>query len=199
MRSALLLLVLAASPAAAQQTTLVYRLGKDTSAIEQFTHQNNRIAGTMVQRAGPAVSVVRYEMTYGNDGRPTSARIARTQPDGSPMQGQPNEVRFRAFPDSIVRETVRGDSVARQSFAVRGATIAFPIFVYGPTEVLAAIRKRGPADSIPALGLAGNPGWVGLEVAGGDTLCMRGAPYPMRLMFDSNNRLMLMDGGMSTN
>ena len=199
MRSALLLLVLAATPAAAQQTTLVYRLGKDTSAIEQFTHQNNRIAGTMVQRAGPAVSVVRYEMTYGNDGRPTSARIARTQPDGSPMQGQPNEVRFRAFPDSIVRETVRGDSVARQSFAVRGATIAFPIFVYGPTEVLAAIRKRGPADSIPALGLAGNPGWVGLEVAGGDTLRMRGAPYPMRLMFDSNNRLMLMDGGMTTN
>ena len=199
MRPALLLLILAASPATAQQTTLVYRLGKDTSAIEQYTHQNNRIAGTMVQRAGPAVSVVRYEMTYGNDGRPTSARIARMQPDGSPMQGQPNEVRFRAFPDSIIRETVRGDSVARQSFAVRGATIAFPVYVYGPTEVLAAMRKRGTADSIPALGLAGNPGWVGLEVAGGDTLRMRGAPYPMRLMFDGNNRLMLMDGGMTTN
>ena len=199
MRQALLLLVLAASPAVAQQTTLVYRLGKDTSAIEQYTHQNSRIAGTMVQRAGPAVSVVRYEMTYGNDGRPMSARIARSQPDGSPVQGQPNEVRFRAFPDSIVRETVRGDSVARQSFAVRGATIEFPIFVYGPTEVLSAIRKRGSADSIPALGLAGNPGWIGLEVAGGDTLRMRGAPYPMRLMFDGSNRLMLMDGGMTTN
>lgn len=199
MRSIALLLILAASPVAAQQTTFVYRLGKDTAAIEQYTHQNGRISGTMVQRAGPGVSVVRYEMTYGADGRPMSAKVARSQPDGSPMPNQPNEVRFRAFPDSIVRETVRGDSVARQSFAVRGATIAFPIYVYGPTEVLSAIRKRGSADSIPALGLAGNPGYVGLEVAGGDTLRMRGAPYPMRLMFDNSNRLMLMDGGMTTN
>ena len=54
------------SPLAAQQATLTYLLGKDTSAIEQYTHQGNRIAGTMVQRAGTAVSVVRYEMTYGN-------------------------------------------------------------------------------------------------------------------------------------
>jgi hypothetical protein len=199
MRSVAFLLLVATSPVAAQQTTLVYRLGKDTAAIEQYTHQNGRIAGTMVQRAGPAVSVVRYEMTYGSDGRPTTARVARSQPDGSPVPNQPNEVRFRVFPDSIVRETVRGDSVARQSFAVRGATVAFPIYVYGPTEVLAAIRKRGSADSIPALGLAGNPGFIGLEVAGGDTLRMRGAPYPMRFVFDGSNRLMLMDGGMTTN
>jgi hypothetical protein len=201
MRLALVLTAAAviSAPISAQQTTLVYRLGKDTSAIEQYTHANNRIAGTMVQRAGPAVSVVRYEMTYSADGRPSSARVARSQPDGSPAPGQPNEVRFRGYPDSIVRETVRGDSVVRQAFAVRAATIAFPIYVYGPTEVLAAVRKRGPADSIPALGLAGNPGYIGLEVAGGDTLRMRGAPYPMRLMFDGNNRLMLMDGGLTTN
>jgi hypothetical protein len=195
----LLGLLAVTTSAPAQQTTLVYRLGKDTAAIEQYTHQNNRIAGIMVQRAGPGVSVVRYEMSYGNDGRPTSAKVARSLPDGSPMPNQPNEVRFRAYPDSIVRETVRGDSVVRQAFPVRGATIAFPIYVYGPTEVLAAIRKRGSADSIPALGVGGNPGYIGLEVAGGDTLRMRGAPYPMRLMFDASNRLMLMDGGMTTN
>ena len=91
MRSIVLSLVFAAitSPLAAQQATLTYLLGKDTSAIEQYSHQGNRIAGTMVQRAGAAVSVVRYDMTYGNDGRVTTARISRLQPDGSPLPNQP--------------------------------------------------------------------------------------------------------------
>jgi hypothetical protein len=83
MRAFLVLLALCASSSrlTAQQATFVYRLGKDTVAIEQYAHQANKITGTMVQRAGAAVTVVRYELTYGNDGRPTSARIARSQPD----------------------------------------------------------------------------------------------------------------------
>jgi hypothetical protein len=175
-------------------------LGKDTSAIEQYTHQGNRISGTIVQRAGAAVSVVRYEMTYGTDGRVTSARIARSQPDGSPMPGQPTETRFTVAPDSILREVVRPDSVQRSSFAIRGATVAFPVYVYGPIEALAAARRRGSAtDSIPSLGLAGGPGFIGLESAGVDTMRLRGAPYPMRLVFDANSRLQVMDGGMTTN
>jgi len=195
-----LALALTAAPLAAQQATLVYLLGKDTVAIEQYTHRDSRIAGTMIQRAGPAVSMVHYEMTYGNDGRVTSARIARSQPDGSPLPNQPRETRFTVTRDSIVRETVRADSVQRTAFAVRGATVAFPIYVFGPTEVLAAARRRGSAvDSIPSLGLAGNPGFIGLEVAGGDTLRLRGAPYPMRLVFDASGRLQVMDGGMTTN
>ena len=194
------LLLAASAPSLAAQATFVYRLGKDTVAIDQYTHQNNRITGMMVQRAGPAVTVVRYEMSYGTDGRPTSARIARAQPDGSPVPGQPSETRFTVFPDSIVRESVRADSVQRAAFPARGATIAFPVFVYGPTEVLASIRHRGGSvDSIPALGLAGAPGFIGLERAGGDTLRLRGAPYPMRLLFDADSRLTLLDGGMTTN
>jgi hypothetical protein len=194
-----LLLAASASPLAAQ-ATFMYRLGKDTAAIDQYTHQNNRVTGMMVQRAGPAVTVVRYEMSYNADGRPTSARIARSQPDGSPVPGQPVETRFTVFPDSIIRESVRADSVQRASFPARGATIAFPVFVYGPTEVLAGIRRRGGSvDSIPALGLAGAPGFIGLERVGGDTLRLRGAPYPMRLMFDADSRLTLLDGGMTTN
>ena len=131
------------SPLAAQQAALTYLLGKDTSAIEQYTHQGNRIAGTMVQRAGAAVSVVRYEMTYGNDGRVTTARISRLQPDGSPLPNQPTETRFTVAADSIVREVVRPDSVQKSSFAARGATVAFPVYVYGPIEALAAARRRG--------------------------------------------------------
>jgi hypothetical protein len=196
---ALLALSAIAVPADAQQATFVYRLGKDTVAVDQYTHQGNRIAGTMAQRAGAAVTVVRYEMTYGKDGRPTSAKIARSLPDGSPVPNQPTEVRFTVSADSIVRETVRPDSVQRAAFAVRGAMIAFPVYVYGPTELLASLRKSQSADSVPTLGLAGGPGFIGIEQAGVDTLRLRGAPYPMRLMFDANNRLMLVDGGMTTN
>jgi hypothetical protein len=61
------------------------------------------------------------------------------------------------------------------------------------------LRRRQQADSIPALGIGGGPGFIGLERAGGDTLRLRGAPYPMRLMFDTNNRLTMIDGGMTTN
>jgi hypothetical protein len=196
---ALLALSAIAVPADAQQATFVYRLGKDTVAVDQYTHQGNRIAGTMAQRAGAAVTVVRYEMTYGKDGRPTSAKIARSLPDGSPVPNQPTEVRFTVSADSIVRETVRPDSVQRAAFAVRSAMIAFPVYVYGPTELLASLRKSQSADSVPTLGLAGGPGFIGIEQAGVDTLRLRGAPYPMRLMFDANNRLMLVDGGMTTN
>jgi hypothetical protein len=191
--------ILFATPVAAQQATLVYRLGKDTIAIEQYTHQNNRIAGTMVQRAGAAVTVTRYELAYGSNGRPTSAKIARSQLDGSPLPNQPVETRFTLFPDSVVREAVRADSTTRNIFAVRGALIAFPVYVYGPTEVLSSLLHRGGADSIPALGAGGGPGFLGMERVGGDTLRLRGAPYPMRLVFDASNRLLVLDGGMTTN
>ena len=78
MRQLILAIAFLPLPVAAQQATLVYRLGKDTVAIEQYTHQNNRIAGMMVQRAGAAVTVTRYEVAYGSNGRPTSAKIARS-------------------------------------------------------------------------------------------------------------------------
>lgn len=200
MRSLLVFLALVAgtAPLAAQQATFVYRLGKDTVAIEQYAHQGNRIAGSMVQRVGAAVTVVRYEMSYGNDGRPTAATIARTQSDGSPVPNQPIETRFTATTDSIIRETVWSDSVQRRAIPLRGPMIMFPVYVYGPTEVLAKMRRSGAVDSLPALGM-GSPGFIGLESLPGDTLRLRNAPYPMRLVFDANNRLMVVDGTMTTN
>jgi hypothetical protein len=201
MRLTLLTLALAAGvqPLDAQNS-FVYLLGKDTIAVDQYTHQNNRIAGMMVQRAGAAVNVIRYELTYGADGRPTMARVARSLADGSPVPGQPTETRFAVFADSIVRETVRPDSTQRAVFPMRGGVIAFPVYVYGPTEVLAGLGQRGVSvDSIPALGLAGGPGYIGLERVGADTVRLRGAPYPMRLLFNANRQLVLVDGGMTTN
>lgn len=200
MRHVLFIFALWASamPLSAQQATFVYRLGKDTVAVEQYTHQNNRIAGTVAIRAGAAVSVVRYEMSYGSDGRPTSAKWGRSLPDGSPVPNQPTEARFTVMADSVVRETVWPDSVQRRVIPLRRPMITFPVYAYGPTEVLAAMRRSGAVDSIPALGM-GTPAFIGLETLPGDTLRLRNAPYPMRLVFDANNRLMVVDGSMTTN
>lgn len=197
--AAIVLLVLASAPVAAQQATFVYRLGRDTVAIEQFTRSANRLTGEMVQRTGAAVALVRYDVALDGEGRPVSASFRRVQADGTPFPNNPSEFRLTFAPDSVVREVVRGDSVQRASHRVRQAMVAFPVYVYGPVELLAAWRRRGAADSMPALGMAGNPGFVGLESVGGDTLRLRGAPYPMRLVFDAAGSLQSIDGSMTTN
>lgn len=198
--AALSALALCALPVSAQQVSFVYRLGKDTVAIEQYARAANRVTGEMVQRAGAAVTLVRYEMTLGRDGRPASATIRRAMADGSALPNQPVEWRFSFTADSVVREVVRPDSVERRAFAARGALLAMPVYVYGPTELLAGIRRAGGGvDSIPALGLAGGPGFIGLEPAGGDTSRLRGAPYPMRLVFNAAGELQAIDGAGTTN
>lgn len=194
------IVLIAAAPlvAAAQPATLVYRLGRDTVAIEQFTRSATAMSGEMVQRSGGAVSVTRYEMTLAN-GRPVRATLRRLQPDGTPFANQPTETRLTFSADSVVREVIRGDSVERRAFAARAAFMAFPVFVYGPLELLAAQRRQGGADSVLALGAAGNPVRLGLTAVGGDTLRLRGGPYPMRLVFDAAGRLQAVDGSLTTN
>ncbi|HEX9562803.1 MAG TPA: DUF2911 domain-containing protein [Gemmatimonadaceae bacterium] len=198
--AALCVLPLIVPPLAAQQASFVYRLGKDTVAIEQFTRTAGSISGEMVQRSGAAVTLVRYELILGPDGRPTAATIRRLQADGTPLPNQPSEIRLQFGADMAVREVVRPDSVERRTFAARGALAALPVFVYGPTELLVAIRRAGRgADSVPALGMTGNLGFLGVEPAGGDTLRLRGGTYPMRLVFDAAGSLQAVDGGMTTN
>ncbi len=187
------------SVARAQSASIVYRLGKDTLAIEQYTRSATAMTGEMVQRSGPSVARVRYQIAIGKDGRPTTVTMTRTQADGTPIAGAAREYRFSLGADSAVREVVFADSTQRRAFAAKRATVNFPTFVYGPTELLAMLRKGGASDSIPALGLAGGMGFSGLQPLGGDSLRLRGAGYAMVLRFDPNNRLQFVDGRGTTN
>ncbi len=190
----------AATSVSAQPASFVYRLGKDTVAIEQFTRTATGITGEMVQRSGAAVARYQYTLTLGKNGRPTTASIKRTNADGSLPPNTPRDTRFTVTADSVVREAVFADSTQRRAFAAKQALINFPTFIYGPTELLAGIAKNGGAvDSLPALGLAGNLGFTGLAPAGGDTVRLRGGAYAMILRFDTNNRLQLVDGSFTTN
>ena len=194
-----LALALNAASVAAQSTSLVYRLGKDTLAIEQYTRTAASLTGEMVQRAGLAVTRLQYNFTLGRDGRPTAGWLRRLQQDGAPAATGPTEVRFAARADSVIRETVFADSTQRRAFAARQALINFPTFVYGPTEIIAALRKGGPVDSLPALGTGGSLGFTGFAPAGGDSVRLRGGPYAMVLRFDASNRLLSVDGSGTTN
>ena len=122
------------------------------------------------------------------------------QGDGSPIPNTPAEARFKFTADSIIRETVFADSVQRRAFAAPNALVNFPTFIYGPTELLASIRKSGkPADSIPALGFTGNIGYSGMMPVSGDTMRLRGGPYAMLLRFDNAGKLQSIDGSNTTN
>ena len=192
--------LLATAPLTAQQASLVYRLGKDTLAIEQFTRTNTRVAGEMVQRSGVAVVRVQYDVTIGGDGRPTAATIRRLQADGTVLPNAPTETRIMVGADSVVREIAWKDSVQRRAFAARKAFINFPVFVFGPVELLANMRRAGGAvDSLPALGAAGNLGFAGITPIGGDTVRLRGGPYAMVMRFDPAGKLLLVDGALTTN
>jgi hypothetical protein len=192
-----LLLLTAASSALAQDGVIVYRLGRDTVAIEQFARSTTRFTGEMVSRNGTAVLRTQYELTL-DKGRPTAAVIRRRQADGTPLANQPTEYRLTLRADSAVREVVWPDSVQRRAFGASNAFPALPVFVYAPQELLAAMGK-GKRDSMPALGLGGNTvGFVGLETMG-DTLRMRGGAYQMLLKFDKDGRLQSTDGSFTTN
>jgi len=193
----LAMLTVAVSTAAAQDGVIVYRLGRDTAAIEQFARSATRFTGEMVSRVGASVVRTQYELTL-DKGRPTAAVIRRRQADGTPLANQPSEYRLALRADSAVREVVWPDSTQRRAFAASNAFPALPVFVYAPQELLAAMGK-GKRDSVPALGIGGNNvGFVGLETIG-DVLRMRGGGYAMLLQFDKDGRLQSTDGSFTTN
>ena len=190
-----LMLALLSSSAPAQDGVIVYRLGRDTAAIETYTRSATRFAGEMVSRTGPGVFRTTYEITLAN-GRPTAAVAKRVQGDGSPVPNAPIEYRFTFGADSATRTIVWRDSTQTRTFAAANAFPALPVFVYAPMELVRASRR----DSIPTIGFAGgNVGYVGLVPVGGDTLRIRGGVYDMRLTFDRAGNLQGVDGSYTTN
>lgn len=194
-----LLSLIAATSANAQQASIVYRLGKDTVAVEQFTRTGNRLTGETVARSGGAINWMQYDITAAPDGRLTSATLRRRQADGKPLPNAAVETRLRFTADSVHREIAWPDSVQKRSFAAARAQIAAPVFSYAIMELVLAAKRAGSIDSLPAFGLAGNATWTGLEALTGDTMRIRGGVYPMLLRFDRDGRLLSVDGSLTTN
>src|SRR3954462_13297100 len=86
----------------AQDATIVYRLGRDTVAVEQFTRTPTRLTGEMVTRSGAAVSRTQYDFTL-SGARVTAAVVRRRQADGTPVPNVPTETRYTFRADSARR------------------------------------------------------------------------------------------------
>src|SRR5688500_491062 len=197
-RAALVTAAFVPSIMTAQDGVIVYRLGRDTIAVEQFSRTPGRFSGEMVSRSGGAVVRTQYDITVTN-GRPTAAVVRRRQADGTPFANQPTESRFTLRADSAIRETVWADSVQRRAFAAANAFPALPVFAYAPMELINALG-RGRRDSLPAVAIGGNNvGFVGIETLGADELRLRGGFYAMLLRFDREGRLQSVDGSLTTN
>jgi len=197
-RTATIIAAVVPSIMAAQDGVIVYRLGHDTIAVEQFSRTPSRFSGEMVSRSGGAVIRTQYDIAVAN-GRPTAAVVRRRQADGTPVANQPTEYRFTFRADSAIREMVLADNVQRSAFAAANAFPGLPVFAYAPVELLNALG-RGRRDSLPAVAIGGNNvGFVGIETLGGDTLRLRGGFYAMLLRFDREGRLQSVDGSLTTN
>ena len=200
MRTTFLFAALLASAGSlpAQDATIVYRLGRDTVAVEQFSRSATRFAGEMVTRSGTAVTRTQYDITLAN-GKPTAAVVRRRQADGSPIPNNPQEIRFTFGADSAKREIVWRDSTQKASFRATSAFPALPVYAYGPFELVYA-RGASARDSVPVIPLAGNNvGFIGLQTYAADTLRMRGGTYPMLVRFDRDGRIQTTDGVFTTN
>ena len=182
----------------AQDAAIIYRLGHDTVAVEQFTRTPTRFSGETVVRSGPTVSRTQYDITLAG-GKATAVVLRSRQADNSPIPNTPLEWRFTFRPDSAKRETVWKDSTQTSSFAAPNAFVNLPVYSYAPFEVIFA-RGAGARDSVLAIGLAGNGiGVIGLQAYSADTLRMRGGTYPMLARFDRDGRLQRTDGFYTTN
>ncbi|MEZ4455432.1 MAG: DUF2911 domain-containing protein [Gemmatimonadales bacterium] len=153
----------AALPAAAQQGVIVYRLGRDTVALEKFSRTRQSFSGEMVTRSGAAVIRTEYEIALDRTGWPTSAVVRRVLGNGAPIPNNPTEYRLTFGADSATRTLVWPDSTSTRSYRVARGFPAMPVFVYAP---LALLRGRAGGDSTGTLGPTGNPGYHAFEPAG---------------------------------
>src|SRR4051812_48423817 len=99
LRFALALMTAPIVAAVAQDATIVYRLGKDTVAVETFNRTPTRMVGETVIRSGGAIQRTQYDITIAN-GKATSALFRVRQANGTPIPNSPVEWRYTLGPDS---------------------------------------------------------------------------------------------------
>ena len=203
------LICAASASAVGQEATIVYRMGRDTVAIERFLRTSGRMSGESVVRHGDLVARTQYEVTL-DRGRVTALVVRERQADGSPIAGIPVEWRLTLGKDSALRMTVWPDSTQRKSFAVANAFFLLPIVVSAPAPqsrrlevfvyshaLFELLYAAGAArDSMLAIPLQGNAArTLSLRSFSADLMRFQGGPPSAELMrFDREGRLLSTDG-----
>jgi hypothetical protein len=200
MRSASLTVALIATvPAMAHaQASFVYRLGKDTVAVEQYTRTANRLTGEVASRQGAVVVRTTYDAALGANGRITSLTYKVLGSDDKPIRGRISEVRYTAKGDSVERVVVWADSTQTRMFGAVNA-VPFSAPSYGMLELAVLALRKGatPTAVIPMLGpgpQAALPN-VTLIAGAGDTVRLANG---FVLRADREGRIQSVDGSGTT-
>lgn len=182
----------------AQQASFVYRLGKDTIGVEQFTRTANRLSGEVVSRTGATVVRTEYDATIGPDGRVTAVTYKLFGADGKPIKGRPLEMRYAVTGDSVTRDVMWADSAQSRTLVAVGA-VPFVAPSYGMMELAFGAMRRGnlKAGSFPILGSGTGPTLptVAFTATGGDTI-RQASGVVFRV--DREGRLQSFDGSATT-
>ncbi len=135
----LVLLACGAAPAAAQTTTFVSRLGKDTVAVERFTRRGDLVRGVSVLRS-PRTTLQRYELRLTPEGLPASLRIETSTPGGAVENVTEYTWRRDTVFGTVSRDTVR----RRWAVAATGRPMPYFDNLYAPWDAaLRSARGRG--------------------------------------------------------
>lgn len=140
-------------PIVVRTSAHVVQLGRDTIAVEQFTHVGNRVEGTLVTRA-PRTTVTRYAVTLNPDGTPSSVETTVRLPDGTLVPGASRSVAVAYVGDSAIT-TVQRDTAIRTRIRAPGA---FPYINYAaaffqlPLNAMLAARRDSLVTAILPVG-----------------------------------------------
>ena len=182
----------------AQQASFVYRLGKDTVGVEQFTRSGNRLTGEVVSRNGAAVVRTQYDATVGGDGRVSAVTYKLFGSDGKPIKGRPVQIRYVVSGDSASRTIVWADSTSNRTVAAVGA-VPFAAPSYGMLELAFAAMRRGnlTSGSFPVLGVGTGSALptIAFTASAGDTIRQSSG---LVFLVDRDGKLKSFDGSGTT-
>jgi hypothetical protein len=188
---------------AARGGAFVITLGKDTTAVEQYTRSGNTVEGDLVVRQGGTV-VHHYTLTLNPDGTPATLVVTPRRADGSVVPKSYSTAQSTFTADSVISVLSFDTSVTRRI----GVTRAFPAVNAGlcPSmamyEVMFASLRAAKTDSTSFIMLnptqvrPGLPSWVKFYGRDSARVWIRygpptpAGPYPQYVHVDGSGRVL---------
>jgi hypothetical protein len=190
----LMLAAAAAGPALAQQGAFVVRLGRDTTAVEQFTRTATHLEGDGVLRA-PRTALRHFAVDFGPNGQMTRAEVVITRP-GAPAGAAPVQRAVVTFMrDSAVVEVRRDTAVQTRRIAV--PSNAVPVIAGAASswvafELMVARLRASHSDSlaVPVYNIgAGAAGTWSIKPLGRDSVWLYDANDVFHAKIDRDGRI----------
>ncbi len=189
-------------PAPSGSTTLLVRLGADTTAMEQYTRTPTRMDGMLVSRA-PFATIARYTVALGADNAPVRAEYSLRRADGTMAANalQSLSMTFGAESVTFVGHRATGDTT--RTALARGLVLPFVNGSYGLYELALARLRASGRDSAEFAILPLNINVRGtsalpVKLLGRDSARITWFDNPLYVREDGRGGVMAMDGSQTT-